>query len=241
MRLPRFYDPQPLHEGTTIALCENVVQHVSRALRMRSGECITLFNGNGFEYKATLTAVEKRSASAHIDKQLNVTTESTLDIHIGQSLSRGERMDYAVQKSTELGVTAITPILSERCEVKLPPERQKKRVQHWQQTAVSACEQSGRSIPPVIHDPESLQQWLASQTADLKFVLHHHSEKPLEKLQPPVSIALLIGPEGGLSEAEVELALEYGFKPLALGPRVMRTETAPVAALAVLNYLWGDF
>lgn len=240
MRMPRFYDPQDLNEGMTIELCENAVQHISRALRMRTGETIKLFNGDGFDYLATLSSVEKRSVRAHIDKKLDVPVESNLKIHIGQTLSRGERMDYAVQKSTEMGVNEITPLFSERCEVKLPTERQPKRVQHWQQTAISACEQSGRVIPPQIHTPQKLRDWLAAQTADLKFVLHHHSEKPLEQLEPPASIALLIGPEGGLTEDEVELAQEYGFQPLTLGPRVMRTETAPVAALAVLNYLWGD-
>jgi len=240
MRIPRFYDPQSLAEGKTIELCENAIQHISRVLRMRPGEAITLFNGDGFDYLATLSSVEKRSVSAHIDKKQTVSVESTLNVHIGQTLSRGERMDYAVQKSTEMGVATITPLFSDRCEVKLPQERQQKRIQHWQQTAISACEQSGRVVPPEIHAPLELKEWLAAQDADLKFVLHHHSEKPLAQLEQPNSVTILVGPEGGLTEDEVELAQEYGFIPLALGPRVMRTETAPVAALTIFNYLWGD-
>lgn len=240
MRIPRFLEPQPLILGTEIDLSDDVVQHVCRALRMKPQEPLILFNGDGSEYKARLTKVEKRSASAHIEESLNSKSESPLKVSIGQSLSRGERMDYAVQKSTEMGVREITPLFSERCEVKLPKERQGKRVNHWQQIAVSACEQSGRVIPPEIHMPSTLETWLKAQNADLKLVLHHHSEQPLQTMDQPASVAILIGPEGGLTAAEVELAGEYGFKPLTLGPRVMRTETAPVAALTLLNYLWGD-
>lgn len=240
MRIPRFLEPQPLTLGTEIDLSDDVVQHVCRALRMKPQEPLILFNGDGSEYKARLTKVEKRAASAHIEECLNSKSESPLKVSLGQSLSRGERMDYAVQKSTEMGVREITPLFSERCEVKLPKERQGKRVNHWQQIAVSACEQSGRVIPPEIHMPSTLETWLKAQNADLKLVLHHHSEQPLQTMDQPASVAILIGPEGGLTAAEVELAGEYGFKPLTLGPRVMRTETAPVAALTLLNYLWGD-
>jgi 16S rRNA (uracil1498-N3)-methyltransferase len=240
MRLPRFFEPQPLAKDSTIELSDSAVQHISRALRMRPDEQILLFNGDGFEYLASLHSVEKRNVSAHIIEQRQPAVESPLDIRIGQSLSRGERMDYAVQKSTEMGVRQISPLFSERCEVKLAADRQEKRVQHWQQVAISACEQSGRVCPPEIKQPQTLKAWLQEQDATARFVLHHHSEQPLEQIDPPDSVALLIGPEGGLTEAEVELAREYGFKPLALGPRVMRTETAPVAALAILNYLWGD-
>lgn len=240
MRIPRFYDPQTLTEGNDIQLSDDVVQHVSRALRMKPGDYITLFNGDGFEYKTLLTQVEKRTVSARVETLLTVRTESPLTVNIGQCISRGERMDYAVQKSTEMGVKKISPLFSERCEVKLPKERQAKRISHWHQIAVSACEQSGRVIPPEIDMPGQLEQWLAQQDADLKLVLHHHSEQPLQEMSPPHSVALLIGPEGGLTEDEVELAVSYGFKPLTLGPRVMRTETAPIAALTLLNYLWGD-
>ncbi|PIE20879.1 MAG: 16S rRNA (uracil(1498)-N(3))-methyltransferase [Neptuniibacter caesariensis] len=240
MRTPRFYDPQPLSTGLDIQLSDSVVQHVSRVLRMRSGEHLILFNGDGKEYLAALGQVDKRKAYAHIFEQRSPRSESPLAVHIGQTLSRGERMDFAVQKSTEMGMSHMTPLFSKRCEVKLPPERQGKRVNHWQQIAISACEQSGRVVPPSIALPETLVNWVARQDAELKLVLHHHSEVSLQRMTPPTSTALLIGPEGGLTDEEVELAQAHGFKPLTLGPRVMRTETAPVAALTLLNYLWGD-
>ena len=241
MRNPRFYEPQTLCEGAEIELSNEVAQHVGKVLRMRPGAPITLFNGNGAEFQAELTSVDKRKASAKLIAKQSPSVESPLQVSIGQTLSRGERMDYAIQKSTELGVKTVTPLFSERCEVKLPKDRQEKRVRHWQQISISACEQSGRSVPPEITFPQSLDEWLKAQNADLKLVLHHHSEQPLTDVTRPETVALLIGPEGGLTEEEVELAASYGFKPLALGPRVMRTETAPVAALSVLNYLWGDF
>lgn len=240
MRIPRFYEAQALAEGLEIDLSDNVVQHVSRALRMKAGEEIILFNGDTFDYKVMLTQVEKRVAKGIVKETQISQSESPLKVSIGQSLSRGERMDFAVQKSTEMGVQHITPLFSERCEVKLPKERQEKRINHWKQIAISACEQCGRTSPPDIPPPSSLENWLSSQQAELKLVLHHHSEQPLQEIAQPCSVALLIGPEGGLTEDEVELAVSYGFKPLALGPRVMRTETAPVAALTLLNYLWGD-
>lgn len=240
MRIPRFYEPQPLSEGQQINLSDDVVQHVSRALRMKAGEEILLFNGDGADYRVILLQVEKRAVKAQIESVLPSCSESPLQVSIGQTLSRGERMDFAVQKSTEMGAQRITPLFSERCEVKLPKERQEKRIKHWQQIAISACEQCGRTSPPRISPPSQLENWLNTQQAELKLVLHHHSEQPLQEIAAPTSVALLIGPEGGLTEKEVELAISYGFKPLALGPRVMRTETAPVAALTLLNYLWGD-
>lgn len=241
MRIPRFYDDQPLAADQLVELSDAVIQHVCRALRMRVGDPIILFNGDGNEYHAQLEAVEKRRASVRI---LNVTqpaVESPLQIHIGQSLSRGERMDYAVQKATEMGMQQMVPLFSERCEVKLNNERQDKRIRHWQQVAISACEQSGRCAVPTISAPQTLEQWIQQEDAELKLVLHHHTATPLGDFTPPQSVALLIGPEGGLTEQEVELAQDHGFQPVAFGPRVMRTETAPVAALALLQHLWGDW
>ena len=207
---------------------------------MRPGDQLVLFNGDGHEYLAELTEVAKRSATATIIRADKPARTSPLKITIGQSVSRGERMDYAVQKTTELGMSTLVPLFSERCEVKLNTERQEKRRQHWQQVAISACEQSLRCDVPDIAEPLQLSEWVKAVDADLKLVLHHHSEQPLGEYRTPESVALLIGPEGGLTEAEVALALEHGFKPVTFGPRVFRTETAPVAALSVLQYLWGD-
>ncbi|MDF2182376.1 16S rRNA (uracil(1498)-N(3))-methyltransferase [Neptuniibacter sp. CAU 1671] len=240
MRIPRFYEPQAFGTGVTLELSDDVIQHVCRALRMRPGDQLCLFNAEGQECLAELVTTEKRAATATVIELTTPQVESPLSVTVGQVLSRGERMDYAVQKSTELGVHRISPLFSERCEVKLADQRQEKRTRHWQQVAISACEQSGRVHPPQIDAPVTLTDWLGEQTAELKLVLHHHSKQPLAEIAPPSSVALLIGPEGGLTETEVELAIQHGFQPLALGPRVMRTETAPVAALSILNYLWGD-
>ncbi len=240
MRIPRVYESQPLSAGALIELSDTSIQHVVRALRLREGDLIRLFNGEGVECTAALTSVDKRRASAQITEVTQPAVESGLQIHIGQTLSRGERMDYAVQKATELGATCITPLTSERCEVRLKAEREDKRLRHWQQVAISACEQSLRTSVPEILDVSSLEQWIRSVDAELKLVLHHHTAQPLQTMDAPASVALLIGPEGGLTEAEVEAALAAGFKPVAFGPRVMRTETAPVAACAILQYLWGD-
>lgn len=240
MRTPRFYEPQVLTQGQELNLSDTVTQHVSRALRMRPGDHLILFNGDGCEYFAELTEVAKRIARVQITGIEATHRQSPLRVTLGQSVSRGERMDYAIQKATELGMHRMVPLFSERCEVRLNAERQDKRRQHWQQVAVSACEQSLRCDVPEITAPQSLNDWINSVEADLKLVLHHHTEQPLGEFDKPASVALLIGPEGGLSEAEVEQALAQGFKPVAFGPRVFRTETAPVAALSVLQYLWGD-
>lgn len=150
-------------------------------------------------------------------------------------------MDYAIQKATEAGVTAITPLWSERCEVKLNAERLDKRVKHWQQVAISACEQCGRNIVPTIHTPVKLEDWLTTRATELNFVLHHRTREKLSGFAQPESVSLLIGPEGGLTAQEIELAEDHRFNPLALGPRVLRTETAPVVAITLMQYLWGDY
>jgi|SRR5690554_858502 len=241
MRIPRIHTPQPLAQGQRLALDDNAANHVARVLRMQAGHSIRLFNGDGLDYPAVLTDVGKRQVEVEIGEPVAAASESPLRIHLGQTMSRGDRMDYAVQKATELGVHAITPLHSERCEVRLKGERQEKRESHWQQVAISACEQSGRAAIPKVHPVQPLEDWVRSVQADLRLVLHHHSAAPLELSTPPASVALLIGPEGGLTETEVALAQEAGFLPVAFGNRVFRTETAPVAAISILQWLWGDF
>ena len=240
MRSPRVYEPQPLIEGAELSLNDSAVQHLGRALRMRPGGSIRLFDGAGNEHHAELLELSKRVIRVRVGSKIDGGSESMLTVELGQVMSRGERMDYAVQKATELGVSRIVPLFSERCEVKLNPERQAKRVDHWQQVAISACEQSGRSRVPQIAMPQPLNQWLESCESDLRLVLHPDAATPLAQRQNPASISLLIGPEGGLSDVEIDTARAQGFESLQLGPRVLRTETAPVAALSVLQYLWGD-
>ena len=239
MRLSRFFIDAPLSLGQH-ELPEAQAHYIGRVLRHAAGDAVQLFDGSGQEYLGELIEVGKKAVRVELREQLAGQAESPLRIHLGQGLSRGERMDWAIQKATELGVSEITPIVSERCEVRLKDERADKRLAHWRKVTISACEQCGRSVLPVIHAPVSLVEWQAHVQAELKLVLHPVAA-PLESHARPHSLAFLIGPEGGLSEAEVEQAKAAGFHAARLGPRVLRTETAPVVALAVAQQLWGDF
>ncbi|AZE51714.1 16S rRNA (uracil(1498)-N(3))-methyltransferase [Pseudomonas chlororaphis] len=239
MRLSRFFIDAPLSLGEH-ELPEAQAHYIGRVLRMAEGDALQLFDGSGNEFRGTLLEVGKKRVVVRLDESFAGQVESPLQIHLGQGLSRGERMDWAIQKATELGVNEITPIFSERCEVRLKDERADKRLAHWRQVAVSACEQCGRSRVPVIHPPLLLADWIKQTQADLKLVLHPVAE-PLVSHAKPATLAFLIGPEGGLSDAEVDQAQDAGFLPARLGPRVLRTETAPVVALAVAQQLWGDF
>jgi 16S rRNA (uracil1498-N3)-methyltransferase len=239
MRLSRFFIDAPLSIGDH-ELPEAQAHYISRVLRMAEGDAVQMFDGSGHEFRGSLKEVGKKRVTVQIDEQFAGQIESPLHIHLGQGLSRGERMDWAIQKATELGVNEITPIFSERCEVRLKDERADKRLLHWRQVAISACEQCGRSRVPVIHPPVLLADWIRQTEADLKLVLHPVAE-PLVSHAKPTTLAFLIGPEGGLTDAEVEQAKGNGFHAARLGPRVLRTETAPVVALAVAQQLWGDF
>ena len=242
MRIPRVSLDLPLNTGSEIELSEAAHNHLVKVLRMKQGFKLVLFNGDGFDYQAELSSVAKRESRVRIIAADSNDRESPIDIHIGQGLSRGERMDYAVQKATELGVQSLTPLFTDRSEVKLTAERQEKRSAHWQQISISASEQSFRAKPMSVNTAVSLTEWINRCDAELKLILHPHLELTSLNHEPrPSSVALLIGPEGGLEESEVELALQKGFKPWLLGSRILRTETAPVAAASVLNYLWGDF
>ena len=239
MSLPRFFVAAPLALGLH-DLPEAQAHYLSRVLRLTVGAAVQLFDGSGQEYIGELTSVSKKAVQVELRECLDGLPESALQIHLGQGLSRGERMDWAIQKATELGVAEITPLFTERCEVRLNDERMQKRLEHWQQIAISACEQCGRSKVPVIYAPQSVKDWQATVQAELKLVLHPVAQ-PLTEHTTPSTLAFLIGPEGGLSDAEVAQAAEYGFQPARLGPRVLRTETAPIVALSVAQQLWGDF
>lgn len=238
MRLSRFFIDAPLSLGQH-DLPETQAHYIGRVLRLAAGDAVQLFDGSGQEYRGELVEVGKKQVRVELHEQFAGLPESGLRIHLGQGLSRGERMDWAIQKAVELGVAEITPVVSERCEVRLKDERADKRLSHWRQIAISACEQCGRSVVPVIHPPTPLAQWVAVE-AELKLVLHPVAE-PLSGHQRPNSLAYLIGPEGGLTDAELEQAKIQGFHAARLGPRVLRTETAPVVAISVAQQLWGDF
>ncbi len=239
MRIPRIYVTQRLATGAELALEAGPANHVARVLRMGPGERISLFNGEGGEYSATITVAARRSVEVSIGEFSGTDLESPLQIELGIALSRGDRMDWVLQKATELGVTRIAPLFSERTEVKLKAERADKKQQHWQQVIISACEQCGRNRLPALEQPQKLEDWLQNTRAERKFVLHHRAEATTNS-GAPASVALAVGPEGGLSDSEIGAAEAAGFEALTLGPRVLRTETAPLAALAIVQALWGD-
>ncbi len=239
----RVYIDQPLSAGATITLPEDAARHLVQVLRMRLGESFIAFNGHGGEYNATLSTISKREAQATIGELSVVDRESPLSITLAQCVSKGDRMDYTLQKAVELGVSSIVPLISSRTVVKLDAERWAKKIEHWQGVIISACEQSGRTRVPQLAAPQDLDDWLRSSANDnLKLALAPGASKQLRQLDPGSrAITLLIGPEGGLSEAECALAAKHEFIPLALGPRILRTETAGVAALAAIQAQWGDW
>lgn len=239
MRLSRFYLPKSLSTGATLPLEEASAHYVRDVLRLKSGAALTVFNGEGGEYPATL-AVAGKTVSVSVGEFDPREAESCLITHLGLGISRGERMDWAIQKAVELGVSAITPLFTERCVVQLDAARQAQRLKHWRGLAESACEQCGRNRVPVLHPPLALADWLARQTG-LRLLLHPHGGLNLRELPPPVGpVALLAGPEGGFAESERQAALAAGFVALRLGPRILRTETAAIAALAAMQAVWGD-
>lgn len=239
MRISRIHTDQKLSSNTAVVLEPEPSRHLARVLRLGIGDALTLFDGRGGEYPSRITAIEKKHVQVITGEQLHSERESPLAIHLGIAISRGDRMDWIAQKCTEMGVTALTPLFTEHTGVKFSAERAAKKNQHWQQVAISACEQCGRNRPPTVHAPQSLEYWLADTVAERKFVLHHRAE-PVDNGAVPASVALLIGPEGGLSADEIKAAELSGYTALRLGPRVLRTETAPLAAIAILQAYWGD-
>ena len=249
MRIPTIYTDTAFDidssSGSTnaIELHGSAAHHIANVLRMKAGDTLRLFNGKGFFYLASVLSSTKKQVTICVNETEQARSESPLHTHLGQVMSRGDRMDYAIQKSTEMGVNEITPLMSERCELKLKSDRENKRLEHWQQVAISAAEQCGRATIPVIHPVSSLDDWLSKQGSQgLSLVFHHRDTQNLTQIQtPPRHVNLLIGPEGGLSEDEIARARQANFLACTFGPRVMRTETAPVACLSVLQWLWGDF
>lgn len=235
----RVFEPQELATEAEISLGERNQQHLVRVLRMAPGDPFVIFNGDGAEYGAQLVSTDKREAVARIGARREPAVESPLATHLGQVLSKGDRMEYAIQKAVELGVTTITLLTSTRCEIRLDNDRQDKKLHHLQNVAIHAAEQSGRIHVPELRGPLPLADWVAQVSAELKLVLHPGAGT---SALPPrcTTAALLVGPEGGLTEDEIDVAIRRGFSPATLGPRVLRTETAPAIALAVLQARYGD-
>jgi len=250
VRIPRIYQPVPLASGQTIELDAQATVHLTKVLRLRAGDAVVLFNGeesdNGEdgEFTARVSAVGRRSVMIDIGEFVVRSLESPLELVLLQGISRGERMDYTVQKAVELGVSRIVPVLTERTMVNLKGDRQEKRCAHWQKVVNGACEQSGRNRVPTVTAVKSFTAAIAgvAEAGSLKLVLHHRAGTGLAKSAiPRGAVSLLVGPEGGLSAQEIAAAETAGFVPLQLGPRILRTETAALAAISVLQWHWGDF
>lgn len=240
MRIPRFYCANLTASTTTMILPDDIFRHAIQVLRMKPGALLSLFDGQGLEYQVQLEQVDKRQASVVLQHPIVTDNESSLDILLMQGISRGERMDYAIQKAVELGVKRIMPIITERCNVQLSGDRAEKRLKHWQGVIISACEQSGRQFLPELLPVTTLDESLSHCSDACKVVLAPDAQQSFSSLQKAHQLALLIGPEGGLSDEEVSQAVEAGFIGISLGPRILRTETASAAALAMVQAGWGD-
>ncbi|MDV5141708.1 16S rRNA (uracil(1498)-N(3))-methyltransferase [Chimaeribacter arupi] len=241
MRIPRIYHPEPLHSGSTLTLSDEAANHVGRVLRMTAGQQLHLFDGSNQVFPAEITQVEKKSVQVRLGAGVVEDVESPLDLHLGQVISRGEKMEFTIQKSIELGVSTITPLFSERCGVKLDGERLAKKIQQWQKIAVAACEQCGRNRIPLIREAMTLEAWCREQDDSLKLNLHPRASQSINTLPLPVKkVRLLIGPEGGLSPDEIAMTATVGFTDILLGPRVLRTETTALTAITALQVRFGD-
>jgi 16S rRNA (uracil1498-N3)-methyltransferase len=241
MRIPRIYLSQPLNTGNEVELDSTALRHVVQVLRLKAGHPLILFNGNGGEFEAKLVNVEKRQAIVRIGSFHDISRESSLITHLGLGISKGERMDIALQKAVELGVSQITPLFTEHCVVQLTGSRALKKQEHWQAVVISACEQSGRNSIPALNSVGTFNDWLSRIQAATKLILDPEASTALSmiKLQKP-EVAMTVGPEGGFSQAEIEQARLAGFQGVTLGPRVLRTESAALASLAAVQCLWGD-
>jgi len=239
----RIFQPLPLEAGKHFLLDASASHHLAIVLRARRGDSVTLFNGQGGEYPATIRRIEHRQVEVELGAHSDRDVESPLKLHLGQGISRGEKMDFTLQKAVELGISAVTPLLTVRCNVRLVKERFEKKLQHWRGIAIHACEQCGRNRLPDISAPMLLAEWVERVSVEQAFVLDPLASQSLKQRvldKPFSSAALLIGPEGGLEASEVALAQTKGFAPLSLGPRVLRTETAGLAAISALQCLAGD-
>lgn len=243
MRTPRIFQNQPLLEGTSVELDDSGSRHIGKVLRMQAGDPVILFNGTGGEYHGLIEAVDKKSVRVSLDFFNETDRASPVHIHLGQVMGKGDHMDYALQKAVELGVSEITPLTSHHCEVSLKGERLEKKLQQWRHLLISACEQSGLNIVPVLNPPQPLHQWCETVATDVKWILHTEDlpANPFQRATAPDSLCFAVGPEGGFNDEEVELAKEKGFQAVTLGPRVWRTETAPVVMLSLIQMVWGDF
>ena len=241
MRIPRIYHPEPLSSHSEVALCEDAANHVGRVLRMSQGQALQLFDGSNQVFDAEITQADKKSVRVRVGEGRLEDRESPLNLHLGQVISRGDKMEFTIQKSIELGANTITPLFSERCGVSLSGDRLAKKLQQWQKIAIAACEQCGRNRVPQVRPAMALEAWCAEQDDSLKLNLHPRASHSINTLPLPVNhVRLLIGPEGGLSADEIAMTSGHGFTDILLGPRVLRTETTALTAITALQVRFGD-
>ena len=241
MRDIRVYLDQPLVTGNVIDLPDELVRHIGGVLRLKPGESLVLFNGLGGEYRAQVETLERRRGCVLIGEYDPVTRESGLHTRLVQALGKGDRTEWAVRKAVELGVTELVPLITERTQVKISEQKNNQRQRRWQSLIVAACEQSGRTRLPLLRAAVTFDQWTAQQRSGERLILDPRATKPIGIDASVTEVELLIGPEGGFSTPELELAGQRGYQPVSLGPRVLRTETAPLAALALLQTQAGDW
>jgi len=245
MRITRIYHPLQLENKQEISLDAETSHRLLRVLRLQPNDFIIIFNENNGAYKAKIISTQKGKVKILLEDSSPSITEPPITINLAQALLRNEKMDFVIQKATELGVSSITPMVTEHCNLILNSERQERRLQHWQEVAINASEQSGRCSIPKISPVQPLVSYLTSPKQDLNLVLNPSASLSLRKLiqqqqNPPQSLAIFVGPEGGFSSAEIDLLQQNNFTSISLGPRTLRTETASLVALSILQSAWGD-
>ena len=242
MRINRFFHPTPILVDENIELSVEAAHHCANVLRLKVGTAIVLFDGSGKEFACELSDVQKRKVVVLAMTELHIDPQSPLSIHLAQGVSKGDRMEWVLQKATELGVTEITPLITERCNVKLDEARWEKKVSQWKKVIIGACEQSGRNTLPILNAPVQLNAFMAQSTRQVRLTLAPTAEKSFSELAQPNShgYRLVIGPEGGLSSNEIHQLGESGYQEARFGPRILRTETAALAAITVLQSKAGD-
>jgi 16S rRNA (uracil1498-N3)-methyltransferase len=240
MRSTRIYTPQALTLSSTIELEQQASHHLGKVLRAKVGDDVLLFNGAGGEFLGRIISIAKQAVAVELHLFIDSDNESPLSIHLGICISKGDRMDFVVQKATELGVSEITPLIGERSQTKRNKEALAKKLRHWRQIVISACEQSGRNFVPQVNEVQNSADWITHCESEVKLILDPFCDSATHSNRQTKTIALAIGPEGGFSDQEIGQAEVCGFNGLKLGPRILRTETAPIAAIALCQAKWGD-
>jgi 16S rRNA (uracil1498-N3)-methyltransferase len=239
--VPRIFCDARLGPGAQLSLAPDAAQHVARALRLKTGDPLTLFDGRGGEYEATIQRIDRDRVDVKVGAWRDVEREARVQVGLVQGLPEADKMDWIIQKAVELGAAWIQPIVCDRSVVRLSGERAERRESHWKRVAVAACQQSGRNAVPDVRPTLTFQAWMTAESSTRRWLLAPEAEPLSAQPAPAGPVEIVVGPEGGLSDRERDIALSRGCEPVSLGPRVLRTETAPIAALAAIHALWGDF